>query len=100
MSPTLHITGDPESDALLGSDSLALLIGMLLDQQVPMETAFAGPLKLKHRIGALDAATISSYDPGELEAAFKQPPSIHRFPGSMAARVQAMCTAIVADWNG
>jgi uncharacterized HhH-GPD family protein len=100
MTPALHITGDPESDQLLGTDPLALLIGMLLDQQVPMETAFAGPLKLKDRIGTLDAATIASYDPAQLEAVFKQPPSIHRFPGSMAARVQAMCAAIVTDWNG
>ena len=100
MAPTLHITGDPESDELLSTDPLALLIGMLLDQQVPMETAFAGPAKLRDRIGRLDAATISGYDAAELEAIFRQPPSIHRFPGSMAGRVQELCTAVVDDWNG
>jgi uncharacterized HhH-GPD family protein len=100
MAPTLHITGDPAADSLLGTDPLALLIGMLLDQQVPMETAFAGPAKLRDRIGRLDAATISGYDSAKLEAIFKEPPSIHRFPGSMAGRVQALCTAVVDDWNG
>ena len=100
MSPTLNITGDPAADDLLGTEPLALLIGMLLDQQVPMEVAFAGPAKLKDRIGSLDAATISSYDPEQLATVFKQPPSIHRFPGSMAGRVQALCAALVADWHG
>jgi uncharacterized HhH-GPD family protein len=100
MPPTLHITGDSESDELLGSEPLALLIGMLLDQQVPMETAFAGPAKLRSRAGALDAATIANYDPAALEAIFRQTPSIHRFPGSMAGRVQALCAAVVADWGG
>ena len=100
MAPSLHITGDPESDELLSSDPLALLIGMLLDQQVPMETAFAGPAKLRDRVGRLDVATIAEFDPERLEAIFRQPPSIHRFPGSMAGRVQALCAAVVADWNG
>ena len=100
MSPTLNITGDPVADDLLSNDPLALLVGMLLDQQVPMEVAFAGPAKLKDRIGTLDAATIAEFDPQELEAVFKQPPSIHRFPGSMAGRVQALCAALVADWHG
>ncbi|MDQ2697938.1 MAG: Fe-S cluster assembly protein HesB [Actinomycetota bacterium] len=100
MAPTLHITGDPEADELLGSDPLALLIGMLLDQQIPMETAFAGPSKLRDRIGGLDAATIASYDPEQFAALFKQPPSVHRFPGSMAARVQALCAAVVEHWHG
>ena len=100
MSPTLNITGDPAADELLGTDPLALLVGMLLDQQVPMETAFAGPLKLKDRVGRLDAGTISNYDPEKLESIFRQAPSIHRFPGSMAGRVQALCTAVVANWDG
>lgn len=100
MSPTLHITGDPAADALLSDDPLALLLGMLLDQQVPMETAFAGPLKLRERIGSLDAATIASYDPQQFEAVFKQQPSIHRFPGSMAGRVQALCAAIQSEYGG
>jgi uncharacterized HhH-GPD family protein len=100
MSPTLNITGDPAADALLSDDPLALLIGMLLDQQVPMEVAFAGPAKLRDRLGAFDASTISEADPEQLEAIFRQPPSIHRFPGSMAGRVQALCSALVAEWNG
>ncbi len=100
MAPALHITGDPESDDLLSNDPLALLIGMLLDQQIPMETAFAGPAKLKERVGTLDAATIASYDPEQLVAIFKQTPSIHRFPGSMAGRVQALCADLVEHWDG
>jgi uncharacterized HhH-GPD family protein len=100
MATTLHITGDPDADALLSEDPLALLIGMLLDQQVPMETAFAGPNKLKQRLGRLDAVTIADYDPDEFAQLCKQAPSVHRFPGSMAARIQSMSGAIVADWNG
>lgn len=100
MSPSLHITGDDAADALLSEDPLALLIGMLLDQQVPMETAFAGPSKLRDRVGSLDAATIAGYDPEKLEAVFKQTPSIHRFPGSMAGRVQALCAAIESEYGG
>jgi uncharacterized HhH-GPD family protein len=96
----LHITGDAEADALLSADPLALLIGMLLDQQVPMETAFAGPVKIKQRLGAFDAATIARQDPERLAAAFKQTPAVHRFPGSMAERTQALCAALVADWGG
>ncbi len=100
MAHTLHITGNPEADALLSEDALALLIGMLLDQQVPMETAFAGPAKLRDRMGGLDASTLASYDPDALLAVVKQSPSVHRFPGSMAGRIQAMCAAIVAEWDG
>jgi uncharacterized HhH-GPD family protein len=96
----LHITGNAESDTLLSTDPLALLIGMLLDQQIPMETAFSGPLKLRDRLGALEASTIASHDPIEFVAVMKQSPSVHRFPGSMAGRVQSMCAAIVADWGG
>ncbi|QIG39234.1 Fe-S cluster assembly protein HesB [Microbacterium sp. 4R-513] len=97
---TLHITGDADADRLLTDDPLALLIGMLLDQQVPMETAFGGPLKLQRRLGSVDAATIAGYDPESLVEVFKQPPSVHRFPGSMAARVQALCAALEQDWGG
>ena len=100
MAPTLHITGDPEADALLSADPLALLVGMLLDQQVPMETAFAGPEKIRARIGQLDATELASYDAAKLVDIFRITPSVHRFPGSMAGRVQALCAAIVADWNG
>jgi uncharacterized HhH-GPD family protein len=100
MTNDLHITGDPDADALLSSDPLALLIGMLLDQQVPMETAFAGPAKLRDRLGSFDAATIAGTDPDELAAVMKQTPAVHRFPGSMAGRVQALSAAIVSDWGG
>lgn len=100
MSPTLHITGDADADALLSDDPLALLIGMLLDQQVPMETAFAGPLKLRDRIGALDAGAIAAYDADKLEAVFRERPVIHRFPGSMAGRVQALCAAVSSEYGG
>lgn len=99
----LHITGDAASDALLTRDPLALLIGMLLDQQVPMETAFAGPEKLRARLGLgdhLDAATIAGTEPDAFLVAMKQSPSVHRFPGSMAGRVQALCAALVTEWGG
>lgn len=97
---TLHITGDPTADALLTDDPLALLIGMLLDQQVAMETAFAGPLKILERTGSMDAATLADYDPDAFAEAFKTTPAVHRYPGSMASRVQALCSAIVEDWGG
>lgn len=97
---TLHITGDADADRLLSEDPLALLIGMLLDQQVAMEVAFSGPLKIEQRVGSVDAATLASYDPDALVEAFRQTPSIHRYPGSMAARVQSLCTALEQDWGG
>jgi len=96
----LHITGDTAADELLTDNPLALLVGMLLDQQVPMETAFAGPLKIEQRTGAADAATIAGMDPDAFLEAFKQTPSVHRFPGSMAARVQTLCQTLVDDWGG
>ena len=97
---TLNITGDAAADRLLSDDPLALLIGMLLDQQVAMETAFAGPLKIQERVGSVDAATLAHYDPDQLAEVFKQTPAVHRYPGSMAGRVQALCTAIEDDWGG
>ena len=97
---TLHITGDADADRLLTDDPLALLIGMLLDQQVPMETAFAGPRKILERAGSLDAAAIADYDPEAFVELFKTPPAVHRFPGSMAARVQSLCAAVQQDWGG
>ena len=96
---TLHITGDDEADRLLTEDPLALLIGMLLDQQVAMETAFAGPLKISERAGTLDAAALASFDPEAFAGLFAATPAVHRFPGSMAARVQALCAAIGRDWD-
>ncbi len=97
---SLHITGDDAADRLLTDDPLALLIGMLLDQQVAMETAFAGPLKISERAGTLDAAALASFDPEAFTELFKTTPAVHRFPGSMAARVQALCAAVEQDWGG
>ena len=96
----LHITGVAAEDALLTDSPLALLLGMLLDQQIAMETAFAGPLKIQQRTGSLDAAALASFDPDALTAVFKETPAVHRFPGSMAARVQSLCQALVDDWGG
>lgn len=98
---TLLFTGDPPADELLASDPLALLIGMLLDQQVPMEKAFRGPYDLRERIGGrLDAAEIASADPEELAALFRGPPALHRYPASMAGRTQEMCRALVERYDG
>jgi uncharacterized HhH-GPD family protein len=96
----LHITGDTAADALLTDNPLALLVGMLLDQQVPMETAFAGPLKIEQRTGAADASAIARMDPDEFLEAFRTTPAVHRFPGSMATRVQTLCQTLVDDWDG
>ncbi|MBN8425097.1 Fe-S cluster assembly protein HesB [Microbacterium esteraromaticum] len=96
----LHITGDTAADTLLTENPLALLVGMLLDQQVPMETAFAGPLKIEQRTGATDAEAIAGMDPDAFLEAFKQTPAVHRFPGSMAARVQTLCQTLVDEWGG
>ena len=96
----LHITGDTAADALLTENPTALLIGMLLDQQIPMETAFTGPLKIEQRTGAADAAAIADVAPEEFLEAFRQTPAVHRFPGSMATRVQTLCQALVDDWDG
>ena len=96
----LNITGDPAADTLLTEDPFALLVGMLLDQQVAMETAFAGPEKIRQRIGAIDPRTVAGYDPGAFTEAFKQTPAVHRFPGSMAERVQSLAQVVVDDWGG
>jgi len=93
-------TYDPAANQLLETDPLALLIGMVLDQQVKMEKAFGGPYELKKRLGHLDARKIASMDPERLDAVFRERPALHRFPGSMARRVQAMCAAIVKDYGG
>ncbi len=95
----LHITGEPDADALLSRDPLALLIGMLLDQQIKMETAFRGPWVLRERIGReLDAADLAVRS--DLVEVFTGPPAIHRFPGSMAGRVQDLCRAVVEQYDG
>src|SRR6267378_2057227 len=90
----LPFTGDDEADRLLATDPLALLIGFALDQQVTVQKAFSGPAELRRRIGHLDAARIAAMDPTELDAAFRQRPALHRFPGSMAGKVQALAAAI------
>src|SRR4029079_6414559 len=89
----LHFTGNDEADALLAQEPLALLIGFVLDQQVPVQKAFSGPLELNRRIGNLDASAIAGMDPGELDRAFRERPALHRFPGTMAMRTQALWAA-------
>lgn len=96
----LHLTGDAEADELLSSDPLALLIGMLLDQQVAMETAFVGPKKLVDRLGGLDPRIIAHADPQEFKDLCATPPAVHRFPGSMAGRIQALCATVVQEYDG
>ena len=99
--PALPVTGDPEADKLLVDDPLALTIGMLLDQQVPMEWAFSGPLRLRDKLGGrLDAEEIAALDPATLEAMFKGPPALHRYPGSMAKRTQALSQYLVDNYGG
>src|SRR5664279_826310 len=99
--PKLFLSGNPEADELLSNDPLALLCGMVLDQQVPMEKAFAGPHVLTERLGHdLNAAAIAAYDPDRFAALFVGPPAIHRYPAAMAARVQKLCAALVADYGG
>ena len=99
--PVLPVTGDPEADKLLVEDPLARLIGMLLDQQVPMEWAFSSPLKLKERLGGvLDAAAIAAMPLEQLEAVFKGPPALHRFPGSMAKRTHQLAQHLVDTYDG
>lgn len=100
MALTLNLVGDPEADALLASDPLALLIGMLLDQQVPMETAFAGPKKLDDRLGGLDVHRIAEMSPDDFIAVCAQPPTVHRFPKSMGERIQSLCGYIVEHYDG
>jgi uncharacterized HhH-GPD family protein len=96
----LHFTGDDEADRLLASDPLALLIGFALDQQVTVQKAFSGPAELRRRIGHLDPARIAAMDPEELAGAFRQRPALHRFPGAMAKRVQALCGFLVKQYGG
>ena len=93
-------TDNPAANELLETDPLALLIGLVLDQQVKMEKAFGGPYELKKRLGHLDVRKIASMDPDKLNAVFRERPALHRFPGSMAGRGQALCQAIVKDYGG
>jgi uncharacterized HhH-GPD family protein len=100
MTSTLNITGNPEADKLLAEDPLALLIGMLLDQQVPLEAAFVGPKKLADRMGGLDVRRIADADPDEFAAVCAIPPAVHRFHGSMAKRIQALCQFLLETYDG
>jgi uncharacterized HhH-GPD family protein len=95
---SLPFTGDEEADRFLADEPLALLIGFALDQQVTVQKAFSGPLELRRRLGHLDAARIAAMDPGELDATFRERPALHRFPGSMATKIQALCAAIATDY--
>jgi uncharacterized HhH-GPD family protein len=96
----LHFTGNDEADRLLATDPMALLIGFALDQQVPVPTAFSGPLKIKQRVGTLDAGVLAGIDPGRLDAAFREKPAVHRFPGTMATRVQELARTVVSEYDG
>jgi uncharacterized HhH-GPD family protein len=96
----LHFTGNDEADALLAEEPLALLIGFVLDQQVPVQKAFSGPLELKRRLGSLDASEIAGADPGELDRIFREKPALHRYPGTMAQRTQELAAVVASDYDG
>jgi uncharacterized HhH-GPD family protein len=97
---TLPVTGDTAVDTFLVDDPLALLIGMLLDQQVPMEWAFRGPFTLRDRLGGLDAHAIAAMTPEAVDEVFREKPALHRYPGSMAKRTHALCAFIVEHYDG
>jgi uncharacterized HhH-GPD family protein len=96
----LQLVQDPAADELLESNPFALLVGMMLDQQIPMEVAFAGPKKIADRLGGVDATQIADYDPEKFIAMCSERPAVHRFPGSMGKRLQTMAQAIVDDYDG
>jgi len=96
----LHFTGNDAADALLAREPFALLVGFALDQQVPVPTAFSGPLKIKQRVDTLDPRKLAAMDPSELEAAFRDKPAVHRFPGTMAQRVQDLAQHVTDVYGG
>ncbi|MET9684673.1 HhH-GPD-type base excision DNA repair protein [Streptomyces coeruleorubidus] len=102
MDVTLHLAQDPEADALLGRSPLAALVGMLLDQQIPMEWAFKGPATIAQRLGTddLHAHEIAAHDPEAFAALLSQKPAVHRYPGSMAKRIQQLCQYLVEHYDG
>ncbi|GGU23966.1 HhH-GPD-type base excision DNA repair protein [Streptomyces violascens] len=102
MNTTLRLAQQPEADELLGRSPLAALVGMLLDQQVPMEWAFSGPYTIARRMGAddLDAGAIAAYDPEAFAEFLKEKPAVHRYPGSMAKRIQQLCQFLVEEYGG
>ena len=100
MTVQLCLAQDPKADRLLSEDPFALLVGMVLDQQIPLEVAFAGPKKIADRIGGFDVAAIADYEPDKFAALCSERPAIHRFPGSMAKRIQAVAQIIVDQYDG
>src|SRR3954468_2301524 len=96
----IQIAQDPAADKLLTDDPFALLVGMMLDQQFPMERAFAGPAKVLERFGSLDPAAIAAADPDAFAALCAVPPAVHRFPGSMAARIQTLAAIVCEEYDG
>ena len=96
----LYLTGDAAADGLLEQDAFALVVGMILDQQIPLERAFAAPFALRERLGELDARAIAAMDPERLAAAFREKPALHRFPAAMAERVQLAARAVVERYGG
>ena len=96
----LRIAQDPDADRVLSESPFALLVGMMLDQQFPMERAFAGPAKIVERLGTIDPAAVAAADPEEFKALCSTPPAIHRFPGSMAERVQTLARLVVEEYDG
>ncbi len=97
---TIHITGDEHADQVLTDSPFALLCGMLLDQQFPMERAFAGPAKVLERFGSLEPAEIANAEPEQFASLCSEPPAVHRFPGSMAGRIQAVARIVVEEYDG
>ncbi|EID54836.1 HhH-GPD-type base excision DNA repair protein [Saccharomonospora xinjiangensis] len=100
MTPTLHLTGDTDADTLLSENPAALLTGMLLDQQIAMEVAFAGPKKIADRMGSFDVRAIAEADEEEFAAVCASQPAVHRFPGAMARRIQALCRYLLEKYEG
>ena len=100
MADALHFTNDAEANELLAADPFALLVGFVLDQQVTVPAAFSGPLKLKQRLGRLDAAALATTDPDRLLEVFREKPAVHRFPGNMARRVQELAEVVAEDYGG
>lgn len=96
----LCVAQDPEADQLLAEDPFALLVGMVLDQQIPMEVAFAGPRKIAERLGSLDPRLIADHDPERFAALCAETPAVHRFPGSMAKRIQDLAREVVQTYHG
>jgi uncharacterized HhH-GPD family protein len=96
----LYFTDDDEANRLIATDPFALLVGLALDQQVTVQAAFAGPLKIKQRVGTVDPQTLAGTDPEQLVAAFREKPAVHRFPGSMAARVQELAAYVTEEYGG